>query len=92
MIYTQDLSYITIILNEISLFNNRGGLCSIFHTYVACYIIYCQWKCARLEPATSYVAGESTIHSAKSYKYIHTYIPLTLYSRRGGRGISDIPP
>jgi hypothetical protein len=24
--------------------------------------------------------------------HIHTYIPLTLYPRRGSRGISDIPP
>jgi hypothetical protein len=24
--------------------------------------------------------------------YIYTFIPLTLYPRRGGRGISDIPP
>jgi hypothetical protein len=24
--------------------------------------------------------------------YIHTYIPLMLYPRRGSRGISDIPP
>jgi hypothetical protein len=24
--------------------------------------------------------------------YIHTHIPLTLYPRRGSRGISDIPP
>jgi hypothetical protein len=24
--------------------------------------------------------------------YIYTYIPLTLYSRRGSRGISNIPP
>jgi hypothetical protein len=23
---------------------------------------------------------------------IHTYIPLTLYPRRGSKGISDIPP
>jgi hypothetical protein len=23
---------------------------------------------------------------------LHTYKPLTLYSRRGSRGISDIPP
>jgi hypothetical protein len=26
------------------------------------------------------------------YIYIHTYIPLTLYPRRGSRGISDIAP
>jgi hypothetical protein len=25
-------------------------------------------------------------------KYIHTYIPLTLYPRRGSRSIPDIPP
>jgi hypothetical protein len=24
--------------------------------------------------------------------YVHTYIPLTLYPRRGSRSISDIPP
>jgi hypothetical protein len=28
----------------------------------------------------------------RDYKIIHTYIPLTLYARRGSRGISDIPP
>jgi hypothetical protein len=26
------------------------------------------------------------------HTYIHTYIPLTLYPRRGSRGISNIPP
>jgi hypothetical protein len=26
------------------------------------------------------------------FSYIHTNIPLTLYARRGGRSISDIPP
>jgi hypothetical protein len=24
--------------------------------------------------------------------HLHKYIPLMLYTRRGGRGISDIPP
>jgi hypothetical protein len=28
----------------------------------------------------------------KVFMYIHTYIPLKLYPRRGSRGISDIPP
>jgi hypothetical protein len=25
-------------------------------------------------------------------RYIHAYIPLTFYTRRGNRGITDIPP
>jgi hypothetical protein len=31
-------------------------------------------------------------HLALWVKYVHTYIPLTLYPRRGSRGISNIPP
>jgi hypothetical protein len=27
-----------------------------------------------------------------SHLYIHTYVPLTLYPRRGSKDISDIPP
>jgi hypothetical protein len=41
--------------------------------------------------ATCLRARTHTLHSVR-FLHTYTYIPLTLYPRRGSRGISDIPP
>jgi hypothetical protein len=41
---------------------------------------------------TTLCAAQSTSHQTILFKHTYTYIPLTLYPRRGSRGISDIPP
>jgi hypothetical protein len=49
---------------------------------------------ARAAACRCWLAHSTTFQSKLGCRYaiLHTYIPLTLYPRRGSRSISDIPP
>jgi hypothetical protein len=56
------------------------------------YMRVCVYVCLFGSNKTITLTRRLRKQKVEDYLYIHTYIPLTLYPRRGSSGISDIPP
>jgi hypothetical protein len=87
----QSISGVSAINPLVAFYDIHGGNSDIVVCIIACYV-----KGRGFDSRTirKFVCMNMSvcIESQCSYVYIHTYISLTLYSRRDSRGVSEIPP